>query len=383
MPKRVGIAYQFNDIDWLGGKNYFSTLFSALQRMHGNEFDFVLITGRKTRTSLPDDFKWLEVVKTSLMDRYSIAWLIRQIFLRTLGNDPLLSWYLRYRQIDILTHNGPLVKGGRVKSLPWLYDFQFLHLPELWKVKHVKWAKKRYKEACRHSDGIIVSSEDARKDLVAFAPWSSLPIHKLSFVSLPIDIASLTNKDLITKKYKLPKSFFYLPNQFWKNKNHKLVIDALLHLKNNNINITVVCSGKTTDGRQPKYFSELMRYCEEKNIKESLIILGIIPYQDLQSLMAASIAIINPSRFEGWSTTVEEAKTIGKPLLLSDISVHREQAPEVGQFFKVDDPIGLSMLMLDLFLSYKQDERVHPDQSRYLERQLLFAQNYLDILRKH
>ena len=43
--------------------------------------------------------------------------------------------------------------------------------------------------------------------------------------------------------------------------------------------------------------------------------------------MRQSVAVLQPSLFEGWSTTVEEAKSIGKTILLSDIPVHREQAP--------------------------------------------------------
>jgi glycosyltransferase involved in cell wall biosynthesis len=54
-------------------------------------------------------------------------------------------------------------------------------------------------------------------------------------------------------------------------------------------------------------------------------------------LLRASLALINPSRFEGWSTTVEEAKSFGVPLILSDIDVHREQTGGTARYFGVDD----------------------------------------------
>jgi len=41
----------------------------------------------------------------------------------------------------------------------------------------------------------------------------------------------------------------------------------------------------------------------------------------------------NPTLFEGWSTAVEEAMTVGVPLLSSDLRAHREQAPENALFF--------------------------------------------------
>ena len=54
------------------------------------------------------------------------------------------------------------------------------------------------------------------------------------------------------------------------------------------------------------------------------------------------MALINPSRFEGWSTTVEEAKSFGVPLILSDIDVHHEQAGEAARYFGLDDPATLA-----------------------------------------
>ena len=41
---------------------------------------------------------------------------------------------------------------------------------------------------------------------------------------------------------------------------------------------------------------------------------------------ANCIALINPSFFEGWSTTVEEAKSLGTKMILSNIKLHLEQA---------------------------------------------------------
>ena len=61
--------------------------------------------------------------------------------------------------------------------------------------------------------------------------------------------------------------------------------------------------------------------------------------------MRASIAVINPSLIEGWSTTVEEAKSLGVPLILSDIPVHREQNQEV-MFFDPRSARSLAETML-------------------------------------
>jgi glycosyltransferase involved in cell wall biosynthesis len=378
--RHIAFAYNFNDQDWLGGKNYFASLFGAIERLAISGYEWTFVTGIKTVTSLPNDFPWLRVVRTSLLDRLTPAWLARQVTLRTMGTDPLLALFLRRLNVHLLSHSGPLVPGGPVKCLPWLYDFQFTHLPEYWEPKHIQWAVKRYNIASRHGDGLILSSHDAAKDLAAFAPWCRLPRHVLQFVSNPVDFTRLPSKQDIVSRYGLPDRYIHLPNQFWTSKNHRVVIDALALLKSRGKSVTVVCSGKPVDGRQPQYVDELLRHRDELGVADEFKVLGIVPYADLQGLMAYASAVLNPSRFEGWSTTVEEAKTLQRPLLLSDIAVHREQSPLFGRFFAPDDVETLARLLLDA-LEQGSLPLVEHDISFDYERRLMgFGRAFIDAI---
>lgn len=342
MTLRVAIAYNFHDHDWHGGKNYFASLFHAVRTVAPQDIELVLVTGCKTQTSLPSEFPWLKVLRTSLLDHWAPSWLARQFTLRKLSSDPLLAAFLSRHKIDLLSHSGHLGRHARVKTLAWLYDFQFMHFPEYWQPKHIRWAQQRYADACQHCDGVIVSSHDALKDLETFAPSCRVARHVLQFVSNPVQVGGLPSKADITAKYDLPDAYFHLPNQFWTNKNHRLVVDTLALLNRNGIEATVACTGKPFDGRQPGYFDELMRNCREAGVHSLFKVLGVVPYRDTQALMRHAVAVINPSRFEGWSTTVEEAKTLHKRLLLSNIKVHVEQAPARGHFFSPDSPLELA-----------------------------------------
>jgi glycosyltransferase involved in cell wall biosynthesis len=281
------------------------------------------------------------------MDRMHPTWLLRQLTLRKLGTDPLLEAYLNRKGVDLLSHSTQFGKHSRIKTLPWLYDFQFMHLPELWTQKQIRWSEQRYSNACQLGNGVIVSSHDAAKDLKLFAPDYSNSIYVLPFVSNPVNFDNLPSSDYIRGRYALPARYFHLPNQFWANKNHRIVIDSLALLRNKGIDITIACTGKTFDGRLPHYFDQLMAHCKEQGVEDRFLILGTVPQTDLQGLMAHSVAVINPSRFEGWSTTVEEAKTMHKTLLLSDISVHREQASQFGKYFHPDDVEKLANLLVE------------------------------------
>lgn len=377
---RVAFAYHFNDKDWFGGKNYFTSLFSAIAKKPPDNIEFLFITGLKIETTLPQEFPWMKVVKTRLIDKLSPPWLLRKITMEFLNKDYLLIDFLRKNNVDVLSHSGHLGKQNDVKVIDWLYDFQFIHLPDYWKPLHIKRTTDSYISKCKNSDALIVSSHDALADLKKFAPWSQIPHHVLQFVSRPINYEKLLTKEEVLKKYNLPSKYFYLPNQFWMNKNHSLVVDALALLKGENTSIVVVCTGKKFDARQPKYFGDLIEYVSEKNVSDVFKVLGIIPYEDTQALMTYSCGVINPSYFEGWSTTVEEAKSLQCRLLLSDIPVHREQASELGVFFDNKSPEELADLIKHF---YHKDEPVMSTESKiesYDQRLLSFRDKYIQAI---
>jgi len=109
----------------------------------------------------------------------------------------------------------------------------------------------------------------------------------------------------------------------------------------------VVCSGNLRDYRVKDYdyVDGLMRFIEDGKLADNIKILGQIDYPDVLCLMRQSVSVINPSRFEGWSSTVEEARSIGQRILLSNIPVHLEQNPENARYFNPDDPLELADLM--------------------------------------
>ena len=106
-------------------------------------------------------------------------------------------------------------------------------------------------------------------------------------------------------------------------------------LKNDNriSTISIYSTGSKSDYRNPDHFFNLMREIKENNLKNNFKYLGLVPYLDTMSLIYYSSAVINPSFFEGWSSTVEQANAYNKILILSNIDVHKEQRPNKAIFF--------------------------------------------------
>ena len=112
-------------------------------------------------------------------------------------------------------------------------------------------------------------------------------------------------------------------------------------------------------------------------------ILGIIPYKDVLSLMYFSIAIINPSKSEGWSSTVEQAKSYGKMVLLSNIKVHIEQKPKRNFFFNTNDKKKLANKLSLLDKKFKIKKELKLMSKEYLRnkiKEVKFAENYQNLI---
>jgi hypothetical protein len=63
--------------------------------------------------------------------------------------------------------------------------------------------------------------------------------------------------------------------------------------------------------------------------------------------MRHSLAVIQPSLFEGWSTVVEDARCLGKKIILSDLLVQVEQNPQGSEFFERHSPQQLADLIAE------------------------------------
>ena len=170
-------------------------------------------------------------------------------------------------------------------------------------------------------------------------------INVLNFVPL-IRTSKIKKFSVIKKKYNLPLNYFFCPNQFWVHKNHKLIINAVNHIKNKKINFKIIFSGSRRDYRNHSHILSMMTKIKKNNLSNYFIFLDKITYEDVISIMYYSNAIINPSVFEGWSTTVEEGKLLKKIILLSKIDTHLEQMPKFANYFDIKDHKKLSQYLL-------------------------------------
>lgn len=377
---RVGFTIIDGKVKWMGGVNYLKNLLYAISMSKDRKIEPVLFLGNKVDEKIVKEFEQLaEIQRHDLFDRGSLLWM-KYTFLRDiLRVNPDINYIIKRYNIQAFSHSyiyGPDIQCVKIN---WIPDFQHLRLPHLYSRLHLFVRGYRLQALAKYSDAIILSSFDALNDLKKFAPKYAHKARVIHFVSQTT--AFIDNGiEYLKQKYGIGNSFFFLPNQFWIHKNHSVAFQAVKIVKKKLPDITLICSGHLDDNRDAKHITELRSFIKSNYLDDNIKLLGLIPFDDVLLFMKHSIAVINPSYFEGWSSTVEESKSMKKSLILSDIPVHREQAPSRGTFFNPDNADELAALLIQKWLYGDRDVDSNTDDIDIKDRTREFGENFQSVV---
>jgi glycosyltransferase involved in cell wall biosynthesis len=205
----------------------------------------------------------------------------------------------------------------------------------------------RIKFILKNSEDLVVSSQAVANDFKRFFRIKDgLKMHVFHFVSVIDDLSGLKIEDL-RKKYKLPERYFMISNQFHKHKNHKVLLNALVKLKEEGQNIHLAMTGRFPDASYSSYMQELHSIINEHKLQSQISLLGIIPRNEQLLLMKHAQAVLQPSLFEGWSTVIEDAISLQVPVVASNLPVNIEQLGPDGIYFEPHDDNKLAEILLN------------------------------------
>ena len=219
--------------EYPGGKNYMINLFYSLSLLKDKKIELILFIGKKTPLKYEMDFKsYGKIVRTSLLDRKSLFWFIYKVFYRLFNSHIILYPIIKKYNISIMSHSDIYGTNLPFKTVNWVPDLQFLHLPNLWNEKGLKHQQKVFKKRLLLSNVSLNSSYDGEKDSLNYVPKATTSVIRPVYqVSEKIYSESTSTILFLEKKYNFKGKYFYLPNQFWTHKNHMIVFKSLLLLK--------------------------------------------------------------------------------------------------------------------------------------------------------
>ena len=293
----------------------------------------VNLSGPEVAQTLPADLRDL------MIDVDREVWQsqeLREPLLASLGVDCVLNLF------------GPPPAVTNTGLVGWIADFQHFRLPEFFSAKEAAARDEIFADTIARCDRVMLSSRDAERDCLRFKPEAAgrTRVHPFpsGLVFQPLPKPGAVS---VLEKYHLPEKFALVANQFWGHKNHLTIIEAARLLSLRGIEVPFVLTGLPSDYRDPSnsLVSKVLQGIATGGLRNSVIPLAQVPYADLIGLLRHAALIIQPSSFEGWSTTVQDAKALGRPVACSSISLHREQAPQAAGFFGPTNPGELADLL--------------------------------------
>jgi glycosyltransferase involved in cell wall biosynthesis len=326
---RVGIPF-IGDKDWLGGVYYIESLIKAVHTLPKIERPrLFLIISESSLDSVALFQNALPLLDGILFLGHDISRAkaeIKQQIIHCPSQQDLFSAIDFFYPVlgDVLQN---------VCSASWIFDFQHFHLPGFFSSAEIQRRNSAFQRIAQYAKLVVFSSKDSENDFRKIFPSSYAVTRVLHFHTLAPDEWYSMNPPDVQKKYQLPDEFLICSNQFYTHKNHIRLFEALALMHKESKEQHLVCTGQTADPRAPGFFKELQQKIIDLQIENYVHILGIIPRIEQIQLMRRSLAVVQPSLFEGWSTVVEDARALGKTIFLSDLAVHLEQAPRYAVFF--------------------------------------------------
>jgi len=351
----IGLFYQ-NDEAWIGGTYYMLNLVQALHHISPNQQPIISVLSNniadfeqlKKLTNYPHLAFCNTETKPNALQRG-----INRILRPILGK----NIFETRPKLDVVFP----IKGQKYlyftelvrQRVSWIPDFQEEFLPELFDAAELADRRYSHQLTAQNMPHLVLSSVSAQQHFEQFyGKTAKCQVHVLPFaVTHDLHYRDLNINDLC-QKYNIPTSYYFAPNQFWKHKNHWLILRAMAKLKAENSDVVMVFSGKEADYRHPTHVEELKAFVVEQGLENQVLFLGFIDRQDQLALMLHAKAVVQASLFEGWSTVVEDAKAMNQSMIVSDLDVHREQLTlsQEAMFFAPDNAEALAELLQNRWL---------------------------------
>ena len=365
--KKIGLL-GLGGINWIGGVQYISNIVQALNTATAeDQFEVHIFKDERQQFV---DLTGLKHVKVTYQNvgtafppwtyKNRAYWYYQRRFTGRVA--PRVENFFIDNNFDFVYPVAMSNCGGKLNSAAWIADFQYHHYPEGASRDFTDAAYGEINFIAKNAHKIILSSKTCELDCNTIFPHTVGRTFSMPFaVYIDEKIFEKMHYSSIIEKYRIPKDFLIVSNSFCPTKNHTTLFKALGILKKQGITVNLLCTGNIVDQRNLHFANSILQSITENGIRDQVHLLGIIPREDQLMLYRMSKAIVQPSLNEGWSTSVEEAKALGKDLVVSDISVHQEQCSDKRYMFSAKDPENLAAKIKALWISNKDVQ--YPDLS--------------------
>ncbi len=344
--RRIGVVYP-EIAGWLGGLRHIRTLVYSLGNACQSAGAELYILRKQDSAQNDTGQLPAEVVPIAHCQQFPGEWRARQL-LGLPERSGLLHTARKHGISVLLPIRTVPFRAPDIKTICWIPDFQHLHLPEFFSETERRGRDVAFQRMADYCTLLLLSSRNALEHFSSVLPQHVNKVRVAPFPSLfafepPVGDATATHR-----KFNLPEKFVLVANQFWRHKNHEVVIEAIRQLHSKGIRVPLVMTGLPIDYRDDtnETTTRIFQAIATAGLNRYVTVLGRLDDREFGNLMRLATVVIQPSLFEGWSTSIQDCNALGRPLICSDIPVHREQAKQVMGFFRCDRPDELADLLV-------------------------------------
>lgn len=213
--------------------------------------------------------------------------------------------------------------GARARSVVVVHDIMFKHYPA-----YVSPAKRlildlSYRIVQKRAHGVIFISKDSERDFIRTygKPRQYTTIYN------PVVLKG-ASADTVRKVGPVGKPYVIANFHYYPHKNLEGLLRVFDQLHAAWPDLQLVFTGN-----KPPEFEALI---QKSNAPQAISHLGFLPKEQVMAVVRDAAFFMSMSQFEGFNMSAAEAALLGKPLILSDLPVHRELFADCAQFVSLD-----------------------------------------------
>ena len=218
-----------------------------------------------------------------------------------------------------LSNELPRGIASPVKKIVTVHDLIFLRYPQWYPATDRFVYRQKVRRACAGADAVIAVSRQTADDLVSYlgVPADRIRVVYQSCSTRFADEPAPGALAALRARYRLPESFLLYVGTIEERKNLGLLAEALPELGG----LPVVAIGRKTP-----YYDSVKAVLRRQGLEGRMLFPESVPAEELPLFYRAALALVYPSRFEGFGIPVIEALWSGTPVVAAQTS----SLPEAG-----------------------------------------------------
>lgn len=338
-----------------GIARYLRNLYTAVEQLELAETAY--FDGNRRYDAMPplaDSEKWQQVTTTARRLPDPLLFGLRAA--RWMRYEYRLNQLCKSRSADFSLYHETAFTPAKLTAVPTVFSVYDLSLRR-YKDTHPKervWLFEYFiRTRLKYARHILTISEFIRQEIIE---EFKVPESMVSSVPLaPDPLFSPSTPDAVAsvrQKYRLPTNYLLFVSSLEPRKNIALLIDALAAAKTD---IPLVLVGWHGWGHKA-----WLKKIETTLLKNSIILTGHVPDQDLKAVYTGATALVYPSLYEGFGLPLLEAMACGCPVICSNTASMPEVAGDAALFI---DPYNRDNMGSDS-LAHAIDTMVHDTELR-------------------